>query len=383
MSASTDVTSSGLTPKATLDDTSGVRSLAEFRDDNRGAQLTLLTLVNVALRARYLIVALATVAFAVVAVRGLRQARTYSAGASFISQGSKPAASNIAVLAAQLGVNVGSGDAGTSPAFYLDLLQSRGVLRAVAESTYRFTSDTGAVVAKLDRLLDVPGSTPAQRADNTIRSLRSRITPTLNQKTGMVTFVVRSPHRELSFEIANRLLTELNRFNLERRQSQAAMERQFAQARLTDAEAELRGVEDRLQEFLQRNRDYRNSPTLVFQAERLQREIGLRQQVVGALAQSLEQAKLDEVRDTPVLTVVEAPEVAADPDARGLVRRSFVALVVGGLAGFVLALLGEWFGRAKAESRNDVAEFAKLRQKTVADLRHPLRAFKRRRYNSA
>jgi uncharacterized protein involved in exopolysaccharide biosynthesis len=382
MSTTTDVTSSGL-PKPGLDDTSGVRSLAGFRGDDRGPQLTLLTLVNVALRARYLIVALAIVAFGVVAVRGLRQARTYSAGASFITQGSKPASSNIAGLAAQLGVNVGAGDAGTSPAFYLDLVQSRGILRSVAESTYRFTSDTGAVAGKLDRILGVPGSTPAQLAENTTRSLRSRITPTLNQKTGMVTFVVRSPYRELSFEIVNRILVELNRFNLERRQSQAAMERKFAQARLTDAESQLRSVEDQLQEFFQRNRDYRNSPTLVFQAERLQREIGLRQQVFAALAQSLEQAKLDEVRDTPVLTVVEAPEIPADPDARGLVRKSFVALVVGGLAGFVLALFGEWFGRAKADSRNDVAEFARLRRETVTDLRHPLRALRRRSFESA
>src|SRR3712207_7894583 len=50
----------------------------------------------------------------------------------------------------------------------------------------------------------------------------------------------------------------------------------------------------------QRNRDYRNSPELTFQQERLSREVSRVQQLYGRLSEAYEQAKIEEVRDTPV-----------------------------------------------------------------------------------
>lgn len=334
--------------------------------------LTFLALINVALSARYLIVALAVLSFAAMLVRGLLQPRTYSSSASFISQANRPS-SNLAGIAAQLGVSVPAADAQASPAFYLDLVRSRGVLAAVAESTYEISHDTGRVVGTLDRVLGAEGATPAQRRTNTIRALRDSITANLNQRTGMVSFSVRSMDAQLSYRLASQLLDELSRFNLERRQSQAGIERRFTQNRLAEVERELRQAEDRMEAFLKGNRgDYRGSPSLTFDAERLQREIMLRQQVYNALSQSLEQAKIEEVRDTPVITVVEPPEPAASPDPRGLIRRALIAFAIGAMVGYLLAILRAWYSRAEIDLRDDVAEFSRLRSETIFDLRHPI-----------
>lgn len=340
-------------------------------------QLTVLSMVNIALRARYVILAFSVVALAVVGILGIRRPRTFSAGASFITQASKGPA-NLAGLAAQLGVTVAATDPGTSPAFYLDLLKSRGILGPVAESTFQFTGDSGRVTAPLDRILGVAGANVAQRRENAIIQLRNMLTTSLNQRTGVVAFSVRTRYPDLSFALAGRLIAELNRFNLERRQSQAAMERRFAQDRLAEVAAQLRTAEDRFQSFLQNNRgDYRGSPTLVFEAERLQRTINFDQQVYSALAQSVEQAKMDEVRDTPVITVVESPELPASPDARGLIRRGLVAFVVGGLLGLMLAVMREWLGRAQMDARDDATEFQRLRHEALVDIQHPVRAVRR------
>src|SRR2546428_650042 len=98
-------------------------------------------------------------------------------------------------------------------------------------------------------------------------------------------------------------LALVNTFNLERRQSRAAQEKRFVETRRTEARDELQVAEDRLKSFLERNRDYRNSPQLVFDQERLAREVALRQQLLTSLSQAYEQARIDEVRDTPVITV--------------------------------------------------------------------------------
>jgi uncharacterized protein involved in exopolysaccharide biosynthesis len=138
----------------------------------------------------------------------------------------------------------------------------------------------------------------------------------------------------VSFEVANRLLEGVNKFNLVTRQSQAGEERRFTEERLTAARASLRVAEDRLERFLRANRQL-GSPGLIFERDRLQREVTLQQQVVVGLAQAHEDARIREVRDTPVITVIERPTLAAEPDPRG----RLVILMSGTLIAFFVGIL--------------------------------------------
>ena len=149
----------------------------------------------------------------------------------------------------------------------------------------------------------------------------------------MVTVQVKTRSRHVSLAIAQRLIEGLSHFNLVTRQSQAREERRFTEGRLADARVALRAAEDRLQSFLQTNRDF-ESPALVFQRDRLQRAVMLQQQLVTALSEQYEENRIREVRDTPVLTVIEPPHLAARADPR---RRAMI-MVLGTLASFVLAL---------------------------------------------
>jgi uncharacterized protein involved in exopolysaccharide biosynthesis len=96
-----------------------------------------------------------------------------------------------------------------------------------------------------------------------------------------------------------------------------------------------------MQAFLQANRRYEDSPELTFQRERLQREISRQQQVYTGLVQSFEQARIAEVRDTPVITVLQAPFFPPGPDDRSLLLALALGLVLGGMAGVVLAFIVE------------------------------------------
>jgi uncharacterized protein involved in exopolysaccharide biosynthesis len=91
----------------------------------------------------------------------------------------------------------------------------------------------------------------------------------------------------------------------------------------------LRAAEDRLETFLRTNRQYAGSPELTFQRDRLQRSVGLAQQVYTSLMQNYEDVRIREVRDTPVITIVEAPSVHALPEPRGRTRGILVGLVLG------------------------------------------------------
>jgi len=174
-------------------------------------------------------------------------------------------------------------------------------------------------------------------------------------------------------QIASHLLEELNRFNLQTRQSQAAAERLFTENRLSEIETQLRAAEDALQRFLERNRDYRNSPLLQFQHDRLERDVQMRQQVYTTLAQAFEEAKIEEVRDTPVLTVIEPPSIALEPDHRGLLIGAVLA-IIGALFLSSLWIVGlEFLRLTQAPYEDELRRFAVLKREALADLRNPLR----------
>lgn len=300
-------------------------------------EISLWEVLAVLLRRRSLIVRTAGAVIVVaIAVAFLRD-RTWTTEASFRPQGSS-GASELAALASQFGVNVGSRDEGESPAFYQELLASREILSRVAVASY--PGDEG--VAPLPELLAIEEENEGLQVARTVEWLReTAISVSTGRETGIVTVEVTSRWPQVSLGIAQDLLDEISRFNLETRQSQARAERDFIQSRVQAAADDLRDAEVALQEFLQNNRVIGEFSQAKLEFDRLQREVVNRQQVYSTLVQSYEQARITEVRDTPVITVLQSPFLPPEPDGRGLTLSGALGLVLGGMVGVVLAFLVE------------------------------------------
>ena len=338
-------------------------------------EMSLLDLLTPILRNRFLVLRTMGAACIIVLGIGLLQPAHYTATASFMPQSRRPPLS-LSGLAAQFGLAIPAEEASQSPVFYADLLKSREILGAVVETRYTPMSDTGPINGTLVNLFRSRGRGENERREAAIKRLRKMMTVTAVQRTGIVELSVEARYATLAEQITQRLLDELNSFNLNTRQSRARAEREFTEKRLEEVKGELRGAEDRLQTFLQRNRDYRNSPYLMFQEDRLARDVSMRQQLYTTLVQAYEQAKIDEVRDTPVITVIERPQAPARPDSRRLLLKGLLALMVGGVLGVSMSIGGQFLRRA-APGSPEVAEFSALKKETFDDLRHPLRAARR------
>jgi uncharacterized protein involved in exopolysaccharide biosynthesis len=174
---------------------------------------------------------------------------------------------------------------------------------------------------------------------------------------------------ELAMLVNTHLLDLLNKFNLHTRQSQASAERQFTEQRMAEVRTDLSEAENRLAAFLKTNRDYQNAPDLRFNYERLSREVSIQQQLFVSLAQSFEQAKIDEVRDTPVISVVESPELPARPDSRFLAIKTCVAFL-GSLLLALLVLRGvDFLERSRVREPAEFEEFERMRAGMTAAFR--------------
>jgi capsule polysaccharide export protein KpsE/RkpR len=218
-------------------------------------------------------------------------------------------------------------------------LESHALLEPIVSDT--ITIPELARVETIEALLRAGGKSQRERAQRATRSVQKLIDAKEDRHLSAVILTAKTKWPSVSYQLVVRLLRALDRFNAEARQSQASAERQFAETAAAEAERSLRNAEDQLQDFLQQNREIAGSPSLQFARDRLQREVALRQQVYTTLLQSREDARLREVRDTPVITIIDAPEFPAIPDSRGLARRLMIGVVVGGLAGLGIVWLGQ------------------------------------------
>lgn len=324
-----------------------------LRDDD---EVSLLALGSVLLRWRWMIIALGLVGGLVGLWKGLSSTRVYVSTATFIPQGSDGAASGLALAASQFGTRVPSNAGAWQPPVYVELLRSQALLESIVHDTVVVAEEGGRRVMVMD-LLEIEAPTPERRTEFAIRALRKIARASENNKLNAVRLSVTTEWPSVSLALAERLVHGVNVFNRETSTSQAAAERQFTEVQAREAAAALREAEDRLQVFLQGNRAIADSPELTFQFERLQRDVALRQQVYTSLVQSREEARIREVRDTPVITMLVAPRLPAVGEPRRSVLKAVVGGVVGGLVGVLIAFVAQEIINTRRAPNEDALEF--------------------------
>lgn len=317
-----------------------------YKEDD---EISLFALGSVLLRWRRWIVVLGLSGAALGLVFGLLSHRVYVSTATFIPQSSETDATSALSLAArQIGIGVPSSGGVWSPAVYVELLRSHALLEPVALDTVVVAEDAHRRVALMD-LLKIKAQTPELRVDRAVRALGELVSVNEDRAVDAVNLSVTTQWPSVSLALARQLLIGVNQFNLETRKSQAIAEREFVEAQAADAERALRDAEDRLEAFLERNRNYSGSPELGLARDRLQRDVTMRQTLYTTLAQNLEQAKIREVRDTPVITILDKPRLPVISES----RRLLLKLVGGGAGGLILGVLIAFLGNALNGMRRD------------------------------
>jgi uncharacterized protein involved in exopolysaccharide biosynthesis len=300
--------------------------------------------------------------------------RVFTAQATFMPQTSSNRGSALSGLAAQFGFALPGITGEQTSAFYADLLQSGEILRTVVDSPLTVKRDGRMIRTTLVELLDVQGSSVADKRERAIKKLHDHMRVTRGRETGVIKFSVTTRWPDVSQEVADRLLNLVNKFNLESRHSQAGAERTFVEARLAQVRIELRDAEERLLQFRQTNREFRLSSELAVQEQRLQRDLAMRQEIYSTLAQSYEQARIEEVRDTPLITIVERPIVPPRADSRSVVLKAGLALLLGLLGGGAVAFLLEALVETRRQHPLEYEQFAMERARFFTRLRSIRRA---------
>lgn len=261
----------------------------------------------------------------------------------------------LAGMASQLGMNLGN-EPSESPTFYAQLVDSRELLTRLLLSEFPDPrpASAGDSVPLVAILTLGRNPSPERRLERGIERLRDAMRVEADVRTNLVKLSVDTPWPELSAAAVNRTMELVGRFNQEQRASRARSKREFVEERLRESERELRVIEDRHREFLLQNRQWRSSPTLVAEEGRLDRQMRLASDLALTLRREYESARIEEVNDAPVVTVVDAGVPPRRPRWPRPMPLVVLALFAGGLIGALAAgsatLLADWARRNPADA---------------------------------
>lgn len=329
------------------------------------AEVSPLRVLTNMLRRRWLIakVTLATVVLAMGLWILVAPPRQFEAQSVFQPQNAQSETQQTTGLARQLQDLLGVGS-GTSMDFYAQVLSSRALLQQAAEANYLVSGPDSTPLFRgtLVDLYGKEGESRESRLKGTVDQLTQDVSVSVDTRSGLMRLATRAPWPELAVALNDTLLGMLHAFDVQRRQAQMGAERAFIEGRMADVRRELDDREARLEAFLQQNRKYQDSPTLTFEVERLQDAVQLRRQLYRSLAESREQARIAEVRNTPVITMIDPAQnnVRTVGGVTAISVVGLAALFLGLVLGLFVAFLSEYFRRQRVEDPVEYGEFARV-----------------------
>ncbi len=211
-------------------------------------------------------------------------------------------------LASLAGVNLSSGGAPTE--IYQNLITSESVIGPVLFEKYKTEKYADSVnlfqYFKIKSKNKAPDTVEKRKMFmEGYKALTKNISTDLDRMTRILTISVTMPEAQLSADVVNNLANSLDNYIRTKRKSYSTEQRRYVEKRLGQVKDSLTNVENNLKNFRDQNRMVDQSPDLMLEQARLSRNVEILNAVYIELSKQLEIAKIDEIRDTPVVNIKE------------------------------------------------------------------------------
>lgn len=301
-------------------------------------ETSLLAFLSILLTHRRVIAACALAGTLIAGIVASTEADLFVSRAAFIVRGARQQV-QLPGGASALGVSLAAyAEFSQSVSFFADLARTKVILGKVAQKEY-VTSASPTVKRPLAQALGIDEKDPIKAAKLAVQRIAPNVSYTISSRTGVVGLAVKENDPLVAQQVNANILTEIDKWSKDDGHRQAVREREFIEQIVADARGRLAQSEQTVRRFLEVNRQYESSPELRLEFNRLSRDVSLRQQVYTSLAETYEQARVEEVRDPTVINVVEVADLPVEPQRKQAVRTTLMGLAVGLLFGMVVAVL--------------------------------------------
>lgn len=209
-------------------------------------------------------------------------------------------------LAAMAGINVGEA---APTEIYQNLIQSEQVLSNVIYSKYKTNLfyDSVNLIQYFDIKSDESDRTLKMRKEflDAYEYLNGKITSNIDRLTKILTVTVEMHEPQLSADVANKIVESLDLYIRTQRKSFATEQIYYLEKRIKEVGDSLTAAEESLKKFREQNRIVNQSPGLLLEQGRLMRSLEILQTVFIELNKQIELARIEQVRDAPILNIKE------------------------------------------------------------------------------
>lgn len=231
-------------------------------------------------------------------------------------------------LASLAGVNIGGGD-GSLVKLYPTIVKSEAVLKPVIYKKYQTKAFPNPV--NLIEYWEIEEKTPERSYEVALKLLTTELLVAMENKTLVLTMSISMPEPQLAADILNSITAELDNVIRKKRTTSAGEQRKFVEARLAEVKDDLSASENALKEFREKNRQV-FSPQLLLEQERLIRDVQINAAVYTELRKQFEIVKIEEVKNIPVINILDPAVPAARKDKP---KRSVIVITA-----FLLSFIG-------------------------------------------
>ena len=278
----------------------------------------------------------------------------YSSDSSIIAvSGSRD--NRISGIASQFGISIGAPTELNQ--IYPDIIKSRTLAEMVINrETFSAKIDTTAklyLILNIDDENSLPIKNINQLKSRAKRKLKKMIRLSESPKTGIITILVTTDDPNLSFSINNIIIEELETHQKSYNRNKLKEAKEFILSRIEETEIELNRAEQKLKMFRERNRKISNSPNLLLEEEKISRDVSVLTGVYTTLKQQYETAKIEELKDSDNLVIINPPYMPSGPSSPNKKILFLVYFIVGLISACSYILIQSLF---KKENVNDFDE---------------------------
>ena len=294
---------------------------------------------------------------------------TYVSSAKIMSSGGGSSTSQLQGLAAQFGVAVPSGGGENAQWVYPELIKSRTLARALLDR--KFDTNEYGPEKSLLQILTYGDEEPEVGPDTLMKFGIESYLGMINveqDKQQIYTVTVSTFEPQFAADLCAALIEELDKHQRAYKTEKVKETRLFIEGRIVDVQKELEEAEEALKDFVDRNRQIQGSPALLLEQQRLTREASVLTGVFTTLKQQLEMTKIDEVKESTLVQVLDPPEAPLYRDKPKRKLSVLLSLILGFGFAVVVAFVKEYASNSDDEEKGKLREITELTKSNIADL---------------
>lgn len=294
--------------------------------------INLLEVLGKILKYKKFILALVLVAMAIATIKVLLSPSIYQSRASLLPSGKVDKLTQFKQLAG-LG-SLAAADDNSSELFPV-ILRSRAIRTAVIEKKYRFNHDGEEMLMTLAEYL-------GQTNPDILMSGLENMTSISQNSNGVIEITVSTTYPQLSQQIVQAYIDQLEDYNRYKRQSRARENEHYLAGQIKMTGKELALAEDRLEKFQLTNSDwsFTTDPTTLKELSRMKREVEARSKALLFLMQEHGIAKQEVHKNIPIVRILDEPSLPAlktGPQRKIIVLLSGFVTLLGAILSILIA----------------------------------------------